>query len=480
MPERRKDSLTSDQVRRLVDNVMDRWASYQSFAALFDDLLQANGVPTKEFTRDLETAGCTPRSANNIRQFQVGEREPPYEFIEDLLDTNLLHFDPKRIRPEQGEQPSGDQRIALFAAAGIVEVTPNSNRQWNREVIAGHRRLLEQHPDGPNPRWGDIITKLLSFHLQGGRRTVSDVAAEIQQDDPETPKLSRERIITILHNSRSASDQERAALYRYVGLASDQVAYIEDGIANGQIPLGHSRQITPLTRALNDILDKLASQGVSQNQLAQFAQTLTVAGASAVRQPDISSWRLGRTGITLQKLRSLTESLKHYGPDRLGNPVTQEEIDRLIAASGFQPGQLTDTTHDIVVKIDDKTQTTTLLQALREAVDIAISPEDICQTGIERGYDIPNVALLSAWERPDNSYPTGRQVHRLLEWYNQLIAENGRQPLSNDEINRVVEVASRDYERWQNKSHAEKVLERNHSPRRQPPSASFDMPERSR
>jgi hypothetical protein len=459
---------------------MDRWSSYPSFAALFDDLLAANGVSLKEFARDLADYSRVKRSGHNVREFRVGEREPPYDFIEEVLATNLLHFDPQRIQPEQGDQPSGAQRIALFAAAGIVEVTPASVREWNREVLAGHSRFVEEQPDAPRPRWGDIMTKLLSFHLQGGRRTIRHVADEIRAYEPDNITLSAERITTVLRNSRAANDKERAALYRYVQLDDNQIETIESGISTGRIPLGDTHRTTPLTEALNSVLDKLATQGVSMNQLAKFSQTLSVPGSSAVRQPDLSAWRLGRSGLTLQKLRSLTATLRHFGPGRLRNPVTSEEIDCLVRASGFQVGQLTDTAHDIVAKIDDRTHITSLLQSIREAVDVATAVEDICALGAQRGYNVPAEALLKVWERPDNTYPTGRQVRGLLEWYNQLIAENGYQPLSQDEVSRVVEVAERDYARWQRKSHAEKIAERNSTSRRRPPSASFDAPERSR
>ncbi|MBX3443844.1 MAG: hypothetical protein KF774_15660 [Planctomyces sp.] len=480
MAKQGRDSLTHGQVRRQVDQIMDRWSSYPGFAALFDELLDANGASTNGFAQSLNDHGRSAWTEGRVRQYRIGERQPPYLFIEDLLATNLLHLDPQRIRPEQGDQPSGDQRVALFAAAGMIEVTPASVREWNREVLAGHRRFVEAHPDAPRPRWGDIMEKLLSFHLQGGRRSLGEIANEIKRFAPSDVKLTGPRILHVTHNDRPANHKERAALYHYVHLDPDQIAELERGIASDSIPLGHPIRSTAFTKALNDVIDHMAAQGVNMYQFTKVAKTLSVPGGSAVRPSDLSSWRLGRTELTLQKLRSFIATVHHLNQGRLADPVTPEQLSAMVASAGFQPSQLTATTHDVVAGIDGKTRISSLLQSLREAVDVSMALEDICALGAQRGYNVPATALLKVWERPDNTYPTGRQVRGLLEWYNQLITENSYQPLSPDEVSRVVEVAERDYERWQRKSHAEKVAERNPAHRRRPPSPSFDAPERSR
>src|SRR5581483_6098808 len=98
--------------------------------------------------------------------------------------------------------------------AGLIEVTPESVRDWNREVLAGHRRLLGAGLAGPRPRWGDLMAKLLSFHLQGGRETRERIAAAAPAG--AFPRPSRVR--DLLTNHESPSEHERLALARYAGL----------------------------------------------------------------------------------------------------------------------------------------------------------------------------------------------------------------------------------------------------------------------
>lgn len=386
-----------------------------------------------------------------------------------MLATNALYLDPHRLEPANGTHPAGNQRLALFAAAGMIEVTPESVRQWNEEVLAGHRRLIESASDRALPRWGDVMTKLLSFHLQGDRQNYETIAARCNE------AVSSVRITLLLPNRRPPSESERLALYRYVGLDDNQVAYIEDGINSGIIPLGSFRQKTPFADALSPILDKLSTQGVSLRQLELRTKQLGVPGTSPVNQPDLSTWRNGKNRPGLAKLRSLIAVLRQFGAARMTNPVTPEEIEGLIAASGFHPRDLSDTTHQIIARIHDQTQIKPLLRALQSASDTCISADEVHRRGTELGYSLLSVPTLYRWEAASGDYPSGEQIRELLQTHKCLMRRNGFPPLSDEEIAKVVAVAERDYARWQSLSHAEKLTEcRPSRPRRQPPSPSFD------
>lgn len=207
--------------------------------------------------------------------------------------SHASHMKLKRLQPATGGKPAGQHRLAIFAAAGLIEVTPESVREWNREVLAGHRRFLAGDVNTRRPRWGDLMSKLLSFHVQGGRVSHSDIAAALPPLRGGKP-VSRVLLNQALLSMRYASEAVRLAVARYAGLDPEQIAYIEEGITSGIISVGFNHRTTPLTAALTGILAKLESQGVNMRQLAAQCATQRVPGAVPVHPPDLSSWRYGR------------------------------------------------------------------------------------------------------------------------------------------------------------------------------------------
>lgn len=474
VPGRRREALSLEQIQERMDQVMSRWQTYPDFAALLDALMDANGLSDYELAQQLTDQTATPLTHTTVRQYRCGEREPSYSFITGLLTTNALRLDPQRIQSADGDRPTGDQRLALFAAAGLIEVTPESIQEWNRDVLAGHRRLLATSPASP-PRWGDLMTKLISFHMQGGRTSYHEIAASRTLTGGSL--LSHpHRLSLLVSNRRPPSESERLALSRFAGLNDHQVVYIEDAIASGAIPLGPPRRQTPLAVALNSILDKLRAQEINQTQLVLQCAQCQAPGMVSVQTSDLPTWRHGHNKITLEKLRSLTAGLNQIG-SRLRDPVTPGEISNLIASAGFAPHDLTDTTHQVVDRIDDRTQIKPLLAALRRAVDLSLpsSSEELRCHAAVLGITLPLAFSANLyWEDTTRtSSPTGQQVRDLLLCYNHFISRNGFPPLSDEEIIKIIHVAERDHTRLQQLSHAEKLAERKPHIRRQTPSPSL-------
>jgi len=457
----RKQSPSPEQIRQQVDQVMDRWQSYPSFGALLDDLMRANGLGYRELAQVLNTHGRRSPAESTISQYRSADLEPSYAFIEDLLATNALHLDPNRIQAADGERPAGDQRIALFAAAGLIEVTPDSIREWNREVLARYSRLTEAPLAGGSPAWSELMAKLLSFHLQGGRKSLSQIAREeVRDDSGDHLFIDPARLRQLLDSNRVIpSDRERLALAHYAGLDHEQIRDIEARIAAGTMPLVRRRHHRDLSDALNSILEKLAAQEISTIQLAALCNQQVVPGGAPISQPDLSIWRHGKHLPTLEKLRVLAAGLERFGPSRLTNPVTANEIERLVIAAGYSTRDLTDSTHEIIARIDNESHIKKLLKALRTAVDVAL------------GHDA--TARVHMWETPGVTYPTAEQVRELLRHYNDAIRQNGFMPLGDEEIEKVAQVAEREYASWHQRSHAEKLTERKPRDRRRPPSPSL-------
>src|SRR5260370_9903398 len=291
MAKPRTEFFTHGQIRQQVDEVMARWQSYPTFAALLDALMHANGLSDLDLARQLRAVGATI-VVPTISQYRRGELEAPYSFIESLLTLNALHLDPNRIQAGDRDRPAGDRRVALFAVAGLVEVTPESVHEWNRKVLGGYRRIDDGSPNGPRPRWGDLMAKLLPFHLQGHRKSLPQVAAEIRSHLGGHLFANSLRICHLLNNDRIPFERERLALARYAGLDNEQIDYIEHSVHAGTIPFGKNRQ-TAFAQVLTPILNKLVAQGISLTQLALLCTQQLVPGGAAVSQPDLSKWRHG-------------------------------------------------------------------------------------------------------------------------------------------------------------------------------------------
>ncbi len=201
-------------------------------------------------------------------------------------------------------------------------------------------------------------------------------------------------------------------------------------------------------------------------QVALLSAQQAASGAVPFASVELTRWRTGRITITLGKLRSLTAGLQHLAQQRLRDPLTDDDITRLIIASGFALHDLTDTTHQIIARIHDRTEIKHLLTALRNATDLAIPITE--NRHLPKGDDIclPRWCTLRAWERPGSHYPRANQIDGLLRSYNRFIHDNGFPELTDDEIAKVVAVAERDHARWRALSSAEKQICR--TPRRPP------------
>ncbi|HTU22708.1 MAG TPA: hypothetical protein VMG10_32005 [Gemmataceae bacterium] len=479
MPNGKDSPLSPEQIRQQVDQIMDRWQSYPSFASLLSDLMKANGLSDNQLSLLIYQGTNHVISKPAIRKYRSGETDPAYTFIEDFLTTNALHLDPKRLHRADSDRLAGDQRIAIFTAAGLIEVTPESIREWNREVLAGHRQLIESKAAGFRPRWGDLMTKLLTFHQQAGRQSQEDIAMQCNTQDAPII-LNSQRIGQILRNNRTPSENERLALYHYAQLENDQIATIEDAITTGVLPLGFARRRTIFADALIPILDKLSAQDISQTELAHRSKRLRVPGGDAFSQTSLSAWYHGREQPTLPKLRTLTAVLRQFGPGCLTNPVTPQEIDRLVVTCGFRTEQLGETTHDVIARIDEHSRINQLLRDLQAATDTCLPTEEVHRRGADLGYVFPGVDMLRKWEDASPVCPTPGQVQDLLFLHNEVIRQKGFPPLHEEEIAKVVAVAARDHARWQSLSHAEKLAEQRPHPRRRPPTPSFDGTEQGR
>lgn len=67
MPNGKDSPPTPEQIRQQVDQIMDRWQSYPSFAALLNALMEANGLTNAELARQLNRDG---RKTFSERLFQ--------------------------------------------------------------------------------------------------------------------------------------------------------------------------------------------------------------------------------------------------------------------------------------------------------------------------------------------------------------------------------------------------------------------------
>src|SRR5262249_18597832 len=160
---------------------------------------------------------------------------------------------------------------------------------------------------------------------------------------------------------------------------------------------------SPFAHILDRLLHKLAGQKISSRQLAFLCSQQRVRGDSPVNHSELSAWRRGRHAITLPKLRSVAAGLDYLALQRLPDPLMPEQIPSLIPAAGFRRHELTDSSHDIIANIHDRTEIKPLLRAIRQATDLAI-PTTLYGD------------FLQAWERPGRSstQPTPQQVDDLL------------------------------------------------------------------
>ena len=471
-----KNSLAEEEIQKRLSQVMDNWQSYPDFANLFDALLTANRdmLSTELGQRYSAAIGSEETSSalvETIQDVRSGRRHPTYRLIEDLLRYNLLGLDPKRIQLGSPDRPTGDHRIALFAAAGLIEITPESIRQWNREVLAGWRTWRTRNQNKPAPTWKDLMQKLMEFHTQGNRLSWRDLGARARQMADDATLLPSSRLNSILTSRNVPSQQERISLAHTVGLEPDQVAFIEEAIENGSLSLQKHAEKTQFASQLDNISEMLKANGISLVQLAQRTGN-PLTGQSGVAHQVLSSWRLGRVRPSLGNIRALVFGLRSC-KDQVGNRlITEEEIGSLTDAAGFASHELTDTAHDVIARISETTRIKPLLSAIRNAVDVCVSTSAI-PCGPPDGTRLAT-GMVNNWESEKcPHYPTASQVRALLQRYNSAIQQAGHSVLSDQEIEQVVVVAEHDRSRWLALPQSEK--RGGHSARHRPPlSPSLD------
>jgi transcriptional regulator with XRE-family HTH domain len=399
-------------------------AAFPDFAGLFDGLLVAADLSAPALARRWHEATGRATSADRIDACRRGVRRPTYEFVSDLLEYNLLGFEQDRITPGDGDRPPGPDRVAMFESAGLIEVTPGTTAHWNASVLAEHARYLASQPTRL-PRWAEVANRLVAFHTQGERTTLAEFAAG------EAHALPGRRLETVLAQGR-ATDEERQAVYRLVGLTPAQARYVEDGVAAGSIPLTTAARDTPFAVALRGTLQELADAGVSRRGLAARSHT---PGDPGVSQGQLSEWASGRRTPTLEGLRRFVRALRPF--TLAPNPVlSPADVDRLVEAAGLRPEVLTDTTHDVIAQIGPHTQIKPLLRAIRSAADL-----EVPSLG---GEGLPVPSRVREWERDGTAaLPSADQVRELLHRYNRILNNRSLPELSASEIESVTEVAER-------------------------------------
>jgi hypothetical protein len=458
--QRRKENLSEEQLRERVSQVMDLWRSYPDFAHLFDALMDANGLTTTVFAQRYSQKTGEPSSPTRVQDIRHGDLQPTYAFVSGIADHALLSLDPERVRP------GGDHRIALFASAGLIEVTPDTIKQWNEEVLANWQRQRTLSPAREPLTWRELMGKLLSFHCQGGRWSQRDIAAAMNAQSELGGQVTVQRVLDIVSVAGTVPTRaERVALERVAGLDPAQIDRVEAAVEDGSLPLGQRPAPSRFSALLDEILGRLRAGGVSQRQLT--LRTVPPGQTDPeVSQPCLSLWKHGKTRPTLATLRALVNALERCR-DRANRPlVTANEIQELVSAAGFSLDDLIATTHDVVRRIDESTRLKPLLAALRNASDLNV-PMSAIDSDTARGngeHEVRMAHLLPHWEC-DNlpSIPNAVQVRDILARYNRLLHAAGKTEMTDEEMQAVVEVAQREREDGQQRGFRNRVRE--HQPR---------------
>jgi hypothetical protein len=412
---------------------MAKWQSYPDFAHLFDALLQANGISVNKFADIYRQATGKYSTTARMESIQEGRTQPSYELVTDIADHALLSLDPTRLRPV-GESGRGiDYRIALFSAAGLIEVTPSTISQWNQDVMAGWQRRLAE-PARQKPNWKELMYKLVDFHLQGGRWTIDNLAdaanAEITSG---SFLLNAQRVNDLLTGGAVATDTERIALARAVGLSPEHIHQIQTAVEDGTLPLRRRLHTSTFSTLLNDFLERLHSNHISVRELARRSVPVGQTEPT-VHHATISGWKRGRGNPTLSPLRGLV-----CGLERCQRLVTPSEISELVSAAGFTQEDLVATTHDIVNAIGDTTRLKPLLVKIRNAADLDVPTSILSDEG--DGLAV----LVKDWENERNANsPSPSQARELLGRYNRVLRDKGEQELDSQEIEKIMTVANRD------------------------------------
>jgi transcriptional regulator with XRE-family HTH domain len=238
------------------------------------------------------------------------------------------------------------------------------------------------------------------------------------------------------------------ALTHAAGLTQAQCAAIESAVEDNTLPLRRKPVRSVFSSLFAEILEKIATYGITQQQLAQRAVSYC-GNEPALSTATISMWKNGKNKPTLASLRSLICTLEECH-DQLYRPiVSPEEIQQLMSAAGFSADDLTATTHDIIARIDETTRLKPLLSELRNAADLSVPPSAVDRAEAQPDHTIGTHRLVSRVNKWESSYapeiPKPEQLRGLLERYNRLLQANGQAQLSNAEITKVVAVAEREH-----------------------------------
>ncbi len=376
----------------------------------------------------------------DVKTLRVGQLRPSYQFVEDVADHSLLSL-------SDASRPGSDQRAALFAVAGLIEVTPESTRQWNHDVLADWQRRRERQASSSQPTWSELIHKLLDFQTQGWRWRHEEVAAAANATKTGC-NLTTMRVSNLLSGVCIPTQVERTALAEVVGLTPAQSAAIESAVEDKTLLLGKKPLPSAFSSLFTEILEKIATFGITQQQLVQSAVSYC-GNEPALSKATISMWKNGKNKPTLASLRSLICTLEECR-DQLYRPiVSPEEIQQLVSAAGFSADDLTATTHDIIARIDETTRLKPLLSALRNAADLSVPPSAVDRAEAQPDRTIGSHRLVSRVNKWESScapeIPKPEQLRGLLERYNRLLQANGQAQLSDAEIQKVVAVAEREH-----------------------------------
>jgi ribosomal protein L12E/L44/L45/RPP1/RPP2 len=441
----KRQGLTKEEIRERVDEIMDAWQSYPDFASFFSDLLDATGTTVRAFAQQYTEA--TGRRTN-VSFLRIGQLRPSYQFVSDIANHALLSLTPERLRPADEDHSAGDHRTALFTVAGLIEVTPESIRQWNQEVIGGWQRRCEQQPRDFQPTWGDLMHKLLGFQTQGRRLNHEEVASLVSAHITTDCTINTSRLSQLLNNGGVPSRGERLALAELAGLTPAQSDVIESAVQEGNLPLGMKAANSAFSTLFNTILARLAAYGITQEELS-LSTVPPSASEPELQESAISMWKHAKSRPTLGSLRSLIHGLEHCHDQLHRRLISSEEVHQLVSAAGCSIDDLTATTHDIVARIDDRTRIKPLLSALRNAADLSVPTSAIDGTEAQSRRAAESrrlVSRLKRWERDaEPETPTPEQARDLLTRYNRLLHANEQDKLSASEIQKVMTVARRDH-----------------------------------
>ncbi len=423
MPKLPKQGFSEERKRSEVGKVMECWNDQQrfpTFAPMFDALLKANdNMSARDFSIQLSRMSGRAYGHAAIQCLRDGTGQPTYQFAKDVIETNILNLDPQRIQPLNG-MPMGDQRIAFFTKAELIEVTPETMQAFNADVMASVKRHIDR---GNRPHWSDIIRKLVEFRTQGERDSVVDIQRRLQAGSDAELFPTKDMLPNILGKNACASKDQRDALYREVGLSRDDAAYLNDMLAKKNI----SEEILPgnptrFSTQLDDILSRLV--GFASLQDLQRASVDLVTNRPRILGSQLSLLRQGKgPNATRAKLRAMLDVLEPWAGEH--RPLQAQELDTLAANAGFTRTQLAFSPRDLITKADEATTDIhALLSDIRYTREVGLTLDQAADRGRMTALGVSLSAdQINSWETAIKTCPTREQVSELLGRYNGAMVE---------------------------------------------------------